>query len=1303
GAGSNTLTGDNSGDLFNITGINTGNVTGLVTGFANIQNLIGGTGNDTFTLSGTGHISGVINGGGGGDTLVGNNLMNAWAISGANAGTLTDANGSNNFTDISNLTGGSGNDDFMFVTGGLLGGNLIGGGGTDTLDYSGLVGPVNVVLTSISGGLATGTGPMIGGNFSGISILNGSGSSADMLTGPNQANNWQITGADAGNVDGFQFTSIENLTGGASTNQFVLNGGTLSGNINSGSGSAAGNSLQANNGSNTWHITAVNQGTVTGIGGNFGNIGNLTGGTGADDFVFANGATLSGTLNGGGGNDILDWSAYTIARNVTLTGPGSLDGMRGTEASIAGGFDNIITMTGANGTGGLLNSLTGPNSSNTWNVTTSNAGTLNGALSFSNFQTLTGGSGADTFNLSAGVRGSINGGGGLDTANIVNSFTAPAPTLTINNIGTIADNAGATITATILAISGASSIGSASHPLLGNLTGLQIRVSNGNAFISTGSVDLEGINLGSGNLTLNSSGTVTDASGQSVIADTLDLTAVAGIGTASAPIDTVIDTLDSAVSGAGSIYINNSGAIALGAISTTNGAINVASSGALTSDGPISSGGNGAITLTTSGGDLTTAGVIAAGGSGDVNLSAAGNLNLDSSVSSGTGALLLTGGTGVTGNSSGVLSGGAVNVTATSGNIIFTGVSSGATGGTTLTASGITLQGFTTTLGALTVRNGGAFLVSGPVNLSGGLDQTGAGSVVLDSSISSRSGNVQFASSVSVGSSVAASITTSGGNIIFNRDITGSGSTSSLALNSSAGNIELQATSNLGTLNLQTSGTLSLGGNLSANTLLTTGVTGNVLIVGTNVNISTANSSVDFSHTTGIDGLNVGSQSLVINAGTGNVILPAVGQTTSLKSLTVDGGTITLANVTTNGNQLYTGSVRLGGNLVSLDNGGVTLNGSLALLSNAGVSAAGGGNISINGDVNGARALTLTTPSGAVLLGGDVGASTALASLSVTSATTSMGSVTTSGTQSYQSGSTRFAGMLNSKSGAINFGGTLVIASASVIQANSIGFNGGASSVHGNTTLILLPETNGLAVNIGGSGSGLTLNNTAMNGYDGDLYIGTGPGPGSPYYITHPSITNPYSVFAGNVTVNGSLMLGSSGTLLLAGLGNLILNSGTLSANYITLIAGSQNSVIENPGGSSTSISANKVILVSGGQIGNPGRELNIAVSGSNPQVQVATGALQIYMLPPTLPIVIGPAALIANDIANQLGLFIQANSQVTSSGQQIAALVQTGGLLGGFIDVSLFQDVSLYDIYGQGITLPVDQCEQPNSQRCSQ
>ena len=1300
GAINTLISGEGTNNIWTLTSANAGTYNdGQLLIFTNFADLVGGTGNDSFVLAG-GSITN-INGGAGINTLTGDNTGDTFNITGANAGNI--AGLVTGFTNIENLTGGSGNDSFIFIAGSSVSGNLIGGGGTDTLDYSGLAGPVSVLLTSVSGSLGTGTGSLIGGNFSGISILKGSASSADLLTGPNQANTWQITGANAGTVDGFQFSSIENLTGGSGNDTLTLSGtGHVSGLISGGGGI---DTLVGNNLANSWLISAANTGTLTDVHGSnaFSGIANLTGGSGADTFIFSNAASLSGMLDGGGtisGNDTIDWSAYITARNVILTGPGTIDGLQGNETSIAGGFNNITSVIGANGTAGLLNNITGPNSANTWNVTSSNGGNLNSALNFSNFEILTGGNGVDTFNLSAGVSGSINGGAGNDIANVVSSFVAPAAILSINNVETINDSAAATITAATLAISGATSIGTAGTPLLTNITALQITGSNGNAFINTlGSVDLQGIAVGGGIFTLTSGGSVTDLTGQDVTAGTVNISAVSGIGTPGAPIKTDTGNLSAAVSGAGDIYFSNTGAITLGSISTTDGGIDIASSGALNANGLITTGGNGAITLITSSGDLSTTGVITANGSGNVNLNAAGVLHLDGAISSATGTLSLTGGTGVTGNSSGSLTGASVNVTAASGNIFFAGVTSSAAGGTTLLAPGnITLQGFTTTKGALMILNGGTFSVTGPVSLSAALDQTGAGPVSLSSSVTSSGGSVQFASQVTVNGSAV--ITTNGGNIFFTQGITGAGSSSSMTLDSGVGNIDLQTVANLGTLSLTTSGMLLLGNDISASSLLATAVTGDVVIGGSNVHINTANSNVDFSNATGINGATAGGQALTINSGSGNVNLTQVGQNTPLASLTINGGTITLVGVTTSNAQSYSGNVQLHGDLSSTVGGGVQMNGNLSLLSDASITAAGAGNILISGNLDGAHALTLTTPSGQVSLNGAVGGTTALTSLTVNSAVANLKSVTTSGNQVYQTGTTNLAGVLNSKAGAINFSGVLNIVATSTIQADAIGFNGGASSVRGNSTLTLLPETNGLTVNIGGSGSGLTLNNTAMDGYNGGLYIGTGPGPSG---STSLYITDPVAVLAGNVTVNGSLTLGSSGTLLLAGLGNLILNSGTLTANSITLIAGSQNSVILNPGTTQTLIQANKVILVSGGQIGNYGQELNIATTGSNPQVQIATGAIQVFISPPNLPILIGSPAVIADAIATQLGLFYQANSQVTSIGQQIAALSESDGLLeSGFVDISLFANISLYDVYGLGISLPVDQCERLDNQSCN-
>ncbi len=132
-----------------------------------------------------------------------------------------------------------------------------------------------------------------------IGTLTGS-SVAGSLTGENTANTWTITGANSGTLNDSTTTLIwsgfSSLTGGTSTDAFVLSGGTLSGSINGGGGS---DTLTGDNVTNSWTITGANTGTVTGIGGTFSNIQNLVGGTGNDTFTFSDGATLSGTLNGG--------------------------------------------------------------------------------------------------------------------------------------------------------------------------------------------------------------------------------------------------------------------------------------------------------------------------------------------------------------------------------------------------------------------------------------------------------------------------------------------------------------------------------------------------------------------------------------------------------------------------------------------------------------------------------------------------------------------------------------------------------------------------------------------------------------------------------------------------------------------------------------------------------------------------------------------------------------------------------------------------------------------------------------------
>ncbi len=84
---------------------------------------------------------------------------------------------------------------------------------------------------------------------------------------------------------------------------------------------------------------------------------NLNGNAGADQFFFETGQfVLTGALNGGSGNDVLDYSAYGSGRTIQLTALGSTDGFQGNDATAGGAsiapvagnsFDNIDILIGS--------------------------------------------------------------------------------------------------------------------------------------------------------------------------------------------------------------------------------------------------------------------------------------------------------------------------------------------------------------------------------------------------------------------------------------------------------------------------------------------------------------------------------------------------------------------------------------------------------------------------------------------------------------------------------------------------------------------------------------------------------------------------------------------------------------------------------------------------------------------------------------------------------------------------------------------------------------------------------------------
>jgi hypothetical protein len=134
-------------------------VAALDSAFNAALNVNGQAGNDTMVIQAkTGPDIYTIAGGPGTNTLVGPNANQTWNITGSNAGNLGGA-ANIAFSNIQNLTGGTGADVFILGDGVGITGVLTGGGGTDTLDYSAYTRAVSVNFTA---GTATGTGGIAG-------------------------------------------------------------------------------------------------------------------------------------------------------------------------------------------------------------------------------------------------------------------------------------------------------------------------------------------------------------------------------------------------------------------------------------------------------------------------------------------------------------------------------------------------------------------------------------------------------------------------------------------------------------------------------------------------------------------------------------------------------------------------------------------------------------------------------------------------------------------------------------------------------------------------------------------------------------------------------------------------------------------------------------------------------------------------------------------------------------------------------------------------------------------------------------
>jgi hypothetical protein len=153
----------------------------------------GGNGDDTLTLASSPNFTVAFSGGNGNDTLVGANTGQYWDITGTGVGNVA---GNVNFSSVENLVGGTGVDTFWFEPGARVtsidGGGAPAGQG-DWLDYANYAGAVsaNLATGKVSGvtGTASGIRNVFGGNFGNTLTGNAQGNiliggdGADTITG----------------------------------------------------------------------------------------------------------------------------------------------------------------------------------------------------------------------------------------------------------------------------------------------------------------------------------------------------------------------------------------------------------------------------------------------------------------------------------------------------------------------------------------------------------------------------------------------------------------------------------------------------------------------------------------------------------------------------------------------------------------------------------------------------------------------------------------------------------------------------------------------------------------------------------------------------------------------------------------------------------------------------------------------------------------------------------------------------------------------------------------------------------------
>jgi filamentous hemagglutinin family protein len=799
-----------------------------------------------------------------------------------------------------------------------------------------------------------------------------------------------------------------------------------------------------------------------------GALGNLSLASSAGTVALASSLTLNGNLGiAAGAGNITDNGVWAVGGNATFTTSAadaditldttSVTGSVGLNTNGAGGDATFTSSSAvdlaASTVGGALDVT-----ATTGNITDSGAVSVGGDAIFT-----TSAADADITLDTTSVTGSVglntNGTGGDATFISGGAVNLAASTiggaLAVTAGGAITDSGTLTVTGNTTLNAGANNI---TLDDAANTFGTLALTGNTVAITENAATDL-GASTVTGALSIASQGAITDSGTLAVTGNT-----TLNAGANNITLDDGSNTFGTLALTGNDVSITENAATDLGA-STITGALSITSQGAITDSGAVTVGGTSTFTSTQNNADITLDQVSSTGAVSLNTIGATGNATFTSGIGVNLAASTVGGALTVTATTGNIIDSGAVSVGGTSTfttsaadadiTLDTTSVTETVSLNTSGTGGDATLSGNAVNLAASTV--GGALDVTAT---TGNITDSGAISVGGTSTFTTSAADADITlDTTSVTGSVGLNTNGTGGDATFT-----SSSAVDLAASTIGGALAVTAggaITDSGNLNVTGDTTLNAGGNNitldSANNSF-----GTLLLTGNDVSIA-ENVATDLGASTVTGALSITSQGAITDSGT-----LAVTGTTTLdvggNNITLDDAANTFGTLALTGNDVSIvenaatdlGASTVTGALSITSQGAITDSGTLAVTGTTTLDA-GGNNITLDDAANtfGTLALTGNDVSITENAATDLGASTITGALAISSqgAITDSGVVTVNGTSSFTSTQNNADITLDqvSPTGAVSLNTTGATGNATFTSSSAV--NLAASTIGGSLTV----------------------------------------------------------------------------------------------------------------------------------------------------------------------------------------------------------------------------------------------------------